>query len=88
MLLLSFENNKAQMQQLAHCGTDEGLLGPASGEQAFISGFDMRVGLNEMKANIVPLTITIYTVVCFLTPHPILPDSATIHRNAVQPNPQ
>ena len=40
------------MQQLAHCGTDEGLLGLASGEQGFISGFDMRVGLNEMKPNI------------------------------------
>ncbi len=38
--LLSFEYAKAQMHQLAHCGTEGGHLGLASGKQAFINSFN------------------------------------------------
>ena len=41
--LLSFDYAKAQMHQLAHCGTERGHLGLASGKQAFINSFDVWV---------------------------------------------
>ena len=45
--LLNFEYAKAQMPQLAHCGTEGGHLRLASGKQAFIDSFDMWVGARK-----------------------------------------